>query len=335
MSSRNSSSADRLPLVFVVCGPETFLKLQAINEIADRVLGGMDRGLALSEHDGETAKLADVLDDLRTLPFLTERRLIVLRDADDFISEYRDKLEQYLENPTPTGVLLMECQSFPATTRLYKKVKAIGGEILKCEPVKAMQVPAWLIERARKTYGVQIDQRAAALLGELIGAELGRLDSELQKLALYVGERKRIEAADVETLVGFHKEEKVWGIVSAIACGDEAGALRLWEEVWQTDKAAPGRAVAGIAFTVRRLLSALRAQETGASLGELARILWTDTQTARKDLAAFSVQQVEDMLCQLLEIDVASKTGQGSVRSGVEAFIVRACSARRGRRATG
>ncbi len=334
MPSRNVSSTDRLPLVFVVCGPETFLKLQAINEITERVLGGMDRGLAVSEHDGETAKLADVLDDLRTLPFLTERRLVVLRDADDFISEYRDKLEQYLENPTPTGVLLMECGSFPATTRLYKRVKAIG-EVIKCEPVKAREVPAWLIERSRKAYGVQIDQRAATLLGELIGAELGRLDSELQKLALYVGERKRIEAADVENLVGFHKEEKVWGIISAIAAGDQAGALCLWEEVWQTDKAAPGRAVAGIALTVRRLLTALRAQETGASLGELARILWTDTHTARKDLAAFSVQQVEDMLCQLLEIDMAAKTGQGSVRSGVEAFIVRNCVARQTRRATG
>lgn len=334
MPSRKPSSADRPPLVFAVCGPETFLKLQAIGEITDRVLGGMDRGLALSEHDGQTARLADVLDDLRTLPFLSERRLVLLRDADNFISEYRSQLETYLENPTPTGVLLMECRSFPATTRLYKRVKAIG-EVIKCEPVKAMQVPAWLIERSRKIYGAQLNQRAAALLGELVGAELGRLDGELQKLALYVGERQRIEAADVETLVGFHKEEKVWGIISAIASGDQAGAIRLWEEVWQTDRAAPARAVAGIAYTVRRLLIAQQAQQKGASLGQLAKILYTNDQTAGKILAAFTVQQAEDMHCQLLEIDVAAKTGRGSVRSGVEAFILRNCAARQTRRATG
>ena len=334
MPSRKSSSADRLPLVIAVCGQETFLKLQAINEITERVLGGMDRGLALSEHDGQSARLADVLDDLRTLPFLSERRLVLLRDADDFISEYRSQLETYLEHPTPTGVLLMECRSFPATTRLYKRVKAVG-EVIKCEPVKAREVPAWLMEQSRKTYGVQLDQRAVALLGELIGTDLGRLDSELQKLALYVGERKRIEAADVETLVGFHKEEKVWGIISAIAASDQAGALRIWEEVWQTDRAAPGRAVAGIAYTVRRLLAAHQAQQKGISLGQLAGILYTDSQTARTLLAAFSVQQAEDMLCQLLDIDVAAKTGQGSVRSGVEAFIVRNCATRKKRRATG
>ncbi|NLX13238.1 MAG: DNA polymerase III subunit delta [Phycisphaerales bacterium] len=334
MPSRNPSSTDRLPLVFAVCGPETFLKLQAINEITDRVLGGMDRGLALCEHEGPTAKLADVLDDLRTLPFLSERRLVLLRDADDFISRYRGQLETYLENPTPTGVLLMECGTFPATTRLYKRVKAVG-EVVKCDPVKAKEVPAWLSKRSRQAYGLQLDPRAATMLGELVGTELGRLDCELQKLALYVGERKRIEASDVETLVGFHKEEKVWGIITAIAAGDQAGAMRLWEDVWQTDKAAPGRAVAGIALTVRRLLAALRAQEAGASITQLASILWTNAQSVRKDLAAFSMQQVEEMLCQLLEIDLAGKTGQGNVHSGVEAFILRNCAARQNRRATG
>lgn len=66
----------------------------------------------------------------------------------------------------------------------------------------------------------------------------------------------------------------MWGIVSAIGEGDEKKALALWEEVCQTDRAAEARAVGGIAFTVRRLLKAKRAEEAGATSGELMRELW-------------------------------------------------------------
>src|ERR1051325_5813762 len=120
--------------VYVVHGAEAFLKRQAVTEIIDKVLGNADRSLAFSEYDGSAwVELASVLDDLRTLPFLAERRLVFVRDADTFITNHRQALEDYLENISPTGVLLIECRSFPGNTRLAKRAAAIG-ESIKCEP---------------------------------------------------------------------------------------------------------------------------------------------------------------------------------------------------------
>lgn len=336
--ARKSASPSKPPIC-VVCGPEAFLKQEAIEEITREVLGGADRSLSLNEYDGTSAGLvlADVLDDVRTLPFLAERRLVIVRDADAFITRYREELETYLDDPSPNGVLLLECKSFPGTTRLYKRVAACG-KVIKCETIKPRMLPAWLTERAIKNHGAQIDQRAASLLVDLAGDDLGILDGELEKLALYVGDRKHITAADVEALVGQYREEKVWNILSAIAAGDESRAMSLWEEVWQTDRAAPARAVAGIAFTVRRLLAAKRAQEAGTPLPELARMLmrWNDLAGVRTELAAFSVTQLEQMLCRLLEADVAAKSGGATVQTSVEAFIVEGCrSRRRPQKATG
>jgi len=324
--------------VYVVCGPEPFLKRQAISGITDRVLGGADRCLALREYDGSVAalELADVLDDLRTLPFLTDRRLVVLREADPFITRYRTQLETYIQDPSPTGVLLIECKTLPANTRLYKFVQAVG-EVIKCEAPAARSIPSWLVNRCRDMHGIRLEARPAAMLCDLVGQDLGVLDGELQKLALYVGERERITAADVEALVGQYRQERVWGILSAIAAGDEPRALALWEEVWQTDRAAPGRAIGGIAFTVRRLLDAKRAQQAGASVRQVAGILMRrgDEQRLQAELAAFSLAQVEGMLCRLLEADVAAKTGLASVRSSIEAFIVELCHSREAHRALG
>jgi DNA polymerase-3 subunit delta len=194
-------------------------------------------------------------------------------------------------------------------------------------------VPGWLTSHAKDAYGVQIDSKAAAKLVDLIGPELGLLDTELQKCALYVRGRDQITLADIEALVGQQKEEQVWGILSAIGEGDERKALTLWEEVCQTDRAAEARAVGGIAFTVRRLLKAKRAEEAGASSGDLMRELWIrDERQLRRELGAFTTAQVEEMLSRLLETDVAAKTGLASVRTSIEKFIVEMSRRRASRR---
>jgi DNA polymerase-3 subunit delta len=180
-----------------------------------------------------------------------------------------------------------------------------------------------VVSHCKETYGAQIDARAADKLCTLVGAELGLLDAELQKCLIYVGERKQIGLTDVETLVGQQREEQIWDILSAVGEGNRQRALQLWEDVVQTDRAAEARAVGGLAFTVRRLLKAKRAEEAGASLGELMRELWVrDEQQARRQLGAFTTAQVEDMLTRLLETDVAAKTGLCSVQSSIERFIV-------------
>ncbi|MGQ9648578.1 MAG: DNA polymerase III subunit delta [Phycisphaerae bacterium] len=338
MPAAKEKSSPAHPVIYVVCGPELFLRQEAIQEIVRRVLGGADRSLSLSEYDGTSTglELADVLDDTRTLPFLAEKRLVMVRDADAFVTRYRAELEEYLDDPSPYGVLLLECKSFPATTRLYRRAQVVG-KVIKCETVRPRMLPAWISDRARKTHDVQIDSRAAAFLQDLVGQDLGLLDGELEKLALYVGDRKRIAVADVEALVGQYREEKVWDILSAMAAGNEARAISMWEEVWQTDRAAPGRAVAGIAFTVRRLLAAKRAQQAGTPISQIARMLmrWNDEAGVRSELAAFSTQQLEQMLCSLLKADVDAKSGGPSVQSSIETFIIKGCRNRRQKRAMG
>lgn len=314
------------------------MKRQVIAELTEQVLGDADPALALSEYDGSSAslELAAVLDDLRTLPFLTARRLVLLRDADGFISRYRSELEAYTETPSSTGVLVMECKSMPANTRLYKRINNVG-RIIKCETIKPAAVPSWIVKHGRSAHGKTIDTKAAALLCDQIGADLGLLDAELQKLAMYVGQRTSITADDVEALTGRCREEQVWGILSAMAAGDRAKALAAWEQVWQTDRAASARAIGGLAFTVRRLLAAKKAQEAGAPIDELRRTLmiWRDDRRLMTELAAFSTSQIEQMLCRLLEADVAAKTSTASVRSSIEALIIEMSGRPNGRRAIG
>lgn len=333
--SRHGNNA-AFTAVYAVFGPEAFLKREALTAITRQVLGTADRSLSLSEYEGPSAELAPIMDDLRTLPFLAERRLVIVREADPFISRFRTELEDYADKPSSTGVLVLECKTMPANTRLHRKISALGG-LVPCEAVKAAAVGEWLTARSRDAHGVQLASDATTLLAELVGNDLGRLDGELAKLALYVGERKRITAADVEALVGQQREEEIWGIMSAMAAGDDRRALTLWEQVLQTDKAAEVRSIAGIAYKVRQLLNAKRAQAAGASQMELSKLvgIWRDPQRLYAELGAFTMPQLERMLCRLLEADVAAKSGGASVQASIESLIVAVCQAKRTRRAAG
>lgn len=318
-TSKKRDPASPAP-VYVVYGPEDFLKRQALEGILDRLLPDAERSMALSEYDAgsKVPEAAEVFDELRTLPFLAERRVVVVRNADAFITKWREHLEDYVDDPSGSGSLVMECRSFPGNTRLAKKVKAIG-EAIACETLKSWKVGEWAVSHARQAYGLRVDAAAGKLLAEYIGEDLGRVDGELQKLSIYVGDRQRVTPDGVQALVGHSREEKVWGILDAIGKRDAATAIRLWEDVWQTDRAASARAIAGIAYTVRKVLDAKRSGKSAWGV----------------DASAFGTQDVEDMLCELLDADAAAKIGQASVRTSVEAFILKACSRPRTRRNAG
>lgn len=331
------STSEPIAPIYAFSGAELFLRRQAMNETIVRALGNADPALVLSEYDGAsgTVELATVLDDLRTLPFLAERRVVVVRDADKFITQHREHLEGYAANPSPTGVLVLECKSLPANTRLAKQIAKVG-QLSKFEAMPNYKVPAWLTGWASSAYGVRMESQAAELLCSLIGFDLGLLDAELRKCGLYVGNRKRITQADIEALVGHHREEEVWGLLAAISARDEAKALAVWEQVWQTDRAAEARAIGGVAFTVRRLLKAKRMEEAGASLQDLGRELWQrDERRVRQELAAFTTAQVEEMICRLQEADAAAKVGLLSVRTSIERFVIAMCRRGRGYSAAG
>lgn len=320
--------------VYAVCGAEAFLKRRALMSIADRVLGQADRTMALCEYDGSDAsvELAVVLDDLRTLPFLAERRLVIVREADAFITRYRSQLEAYVEQPASTGVLVLECKSLPGNTRLAKRIHA-AGEVIACDALKSREISGWLANHAKQDYGLRLDGGAANRLVDLVGTDLGLLDGELQKLALYVGERKRVSTEDVAALVGQVREEQIWGVLSAVAEGDAARAMTLWEEVWLTDRAASARSIGGLAYKVRQLLNAKHAERAGASMFDLGKILlvFRDPARVKAELSAFSTDELELMHCRLLDADVKSKTGRATVRSSIESLILEMCG-RRGRR---
>ena len=75
---------------------------------------------------GDKATWGAVMDDVQTLPMLSPRKLVVVEQADPFVTEHRPALEAYAQKPSKGGVLVLDVKSFPETTKLATSHWTVG-----------------------------------------------------------------------------------------------------------------------------------------------------------------------------------------------------------------
>lgn len=328
-TARQETTPTGAAVIRVIFGNDEYLRAEALGRVIGEVLGDDRDSMALAEFDGDSAELRDVLDECRTASLLAANRLVIVRDADAFVSEHRESLEKYFKSPSPTSVLVLVCRSWPSNTRLYKAVAQLGGNIA-CDAPKPAAMGGWIVSHAQEVYGCRIDQAAARRLVDLVGPQLGLLNMELSKLATYIAPRTQIREADVEELVGESRAEVVFRIADAICAGDSAKAMILWDQVISNDRDAEYRAVGGLAYAFRRLAEAKRQAVQGVPIFDIARKMgpFTDANRLGRELRRFSLRQWEDLMVRLMEIDLGNKTGLAGPRLAIEKLIGSVAGAR-------
>jgi len=316
------NSAD-IQAIYALVGSDRFLRAEELTRLL-QVLSTKSDTLGPVRFEGTYVELAEVLDQLRTRSLLGERQVVVVEEADAFISAHRTILERYCTKPAQDSTLILLCKSMPKNTKLYKIIQK-HGQVKSIEALKGRAVLPWLTRRAQEVHGKVLNRHAAQRLYEHLGESTGALDAELAKLSAYVGQRLEITPDDIASLTGQLREEKIFAVTDAIAHQDTPAALKHWEQVLATDRAAQGRAIAGIAWGVRRLLQARRDYESGASIGTLAKQMYMDPGVLRQRLESVTVAELEAQQGDLLEADLAIKTGASTLECAVERFILRHC----------
>lgn len=310
--------------VFVAFGDEPFLRRQAVLKIRDAVVGPEPDDFTLAEHVGGSVSLAAVLDDLHTPPFIGDRRLVVVEDADPFVSAHREALLRYVEAPTECGVLLLEVQSWSATTKLYKAVEQVGLAV-DCKAPKAWHVGSWCVKWAAVRYHKKIAKETADWLVELVGTELGLLDQELDKLAGAVGPRDDIDLQTVNRLVAGSRTETAFKLLDLVFEGQAGKALELLDRQLLAGESPVG-VLAMMTSQLRKLTRAARGVVAGqamdAALSE-AGIAPYFVDKAKNQLRHLGRPRMAAMYRRLLQTDLHLKGGSIlSPRTIIERFLL-------------
>lgn len=250
--------------LYVLHGDEAFLKRQALLALRRRALGLDCDDAVVSAHAGDTAQFAAVWDELQTAPFFAPRRFVVVENADPFVTRFRALLEKKIATLPATGVLVLDVKLWPANTRLAKMVD--NAATIVCKAPQAYKLPGWCATWSASAHGKQLPPAAAQLLVDLTGSDMGQLDQDLQKLAIYVGDKAQIDVADVDRLIGRNRAENTWKIFDAIGEGRTAEALRMLDRLFDQGEE-PMRMLGAFGSQLRKLAQAGRLAVGGMAMG--------------------------------------------------------------------
>lgn len=163
-----------------------------------------------------------IVDVLNTLPFMSEKRIVVIENIQKTPKKDIQRLQGYLMNPSPFSTLIM---SFEGTSpRLFeaKNLKTIELN------VQEREIPLWIKDKA-KTKGIEFTDRAIEHLISFVGTDLGMLYSEIEKFSFL--KTGKIEVEDINEMVYAGAEYNAFDIVNALKKGDASEVFRIFENL--------------------------------------------------------------------------------------------------------
>ena len=311
-------------LIYVIAGKEGSLVSARCEKLLDELVDPEQRAMCLYKPDADKALASDVLDELRTLPFLADRRVVLIKNADDFVSKNRDLLESYFDKPCPTGLFILTVSSWPGNTKLAKKLSKVGRLISVTNP-KPWQLPDKLVTYARGAHDKNISKAAAELLVELAGENLIILYGEIDKLALFVDSEKAITSKHIESLAGQNRLFNIFAVIDAVLAGNVAKAVDRLRKMFDSDKSAEYTFVGAFAFHFRRMFGAKVLLDKGVGTSDIASRLriWGNKSGFFAQLRKLSLEQIAANLQQLAKIDYQIKTGQVQAKVAAEQLVYR------------
>jgi DNA polymerase-3 subunit delta len=309
-----AKQAGAVPPLVAVYGDESFLKHLVLAELKRRTATADDAEFSFLELDGEKALWRDVATELSTMSlFGGGRRVVLLEEADKFVTAYRDKLEDYAAKPASTSVLVLEVGAWPSNTRLYKAFAAAGLNIQCVAPPEA-QLVRWLTGWAKERYAAKLQTDAAESLVDLVGAELGLLDQELAKLASAAG-TEPITCELVDKFVGSWRTKTAWEMIDLMVEGRGAEAIGQLDRLVAAGEH-PIALLAQMSTTLRRFAAATRLVEEAETQGRRPQLRALLQQAgfkpfvvdrAEKQLQQLGRQRAGSLYESLLEMDLALK----------------------------
>ncbi len=307
--------------IYLLYGEESYLRQLYKNRLKKALSGDGDT-MNCNLYEGKDINPNELIDLAETLPFMAERRLIIVQNSGFFKSSC-DSLADYLGNVAPETYFVFEETEVDRRNRMFKVVKDKGRPI-EMVPLSEQKLRTWAAARLRRE-GRNIRESTMSLLLQKTGNDMCNIEKELEKLVSYTYGRDVITDEDVEAICITRITNQIFDMVDAISDRNQKKALTLYYDLL-TLKEPPMRILFLIAKQFNQLMQVkvlssklsdnrLIAEKTGINSYFIGKYM----KTARNFSESVLRRAVED--CVNAEEDV--KTGRMNDKMSVELLIVK------------
>jgi len=322
--------------VYLLYGEEDYLRTQILTKFKQALLPEGMADFNLDILDGREVTSAMVADLAGTLPFMADKRLVIVQDTPFFQSRRKKDqddeedtssgdalLLNYLNNPSAsTCLVFVASEGVDKRKKLYKAVEK-AGQVVELTPLKSGPLAHWIEDRAA-SYRVKITPEAIGILIAFVGSNLYQMTNEIDKLVTYVGPGGEVTGKVVEELVGKTTESGVFQLVDAVGEKKFQEALQILKDMILYGEP-PVKILIMIARQLRLILLAKHLIRQGYSEKQAAGHLQVHPFVAQKCIKQgrnFGEEELQKSLAELTQLDLDIKTGRQDAVLGLELFLV-------------
>ncbi len=310
-----------LKQVYLLCGEEAYLRRQYRDRVKKALLGDGDL-MNLNCFEGKGIVPGEVIDLAQTMPFLAERRVLVIENS-GFFKRGGEALAEYLADPAPSAYFLFVETEIDKRSRLYKAASA-RGRVIECKTPDEGVLKRWVVELLAKD-NKRITQRDLDLFLEKTGTDMENIRGEVEKLVCYCLDREAVTAQDIEAVCVRQIGSRIFDMVEAVADKKQRRAMELYYDLL-TLKEPPMRILFLIARQFNLLLQVKELKNKGydtRGIGEKVGLKGFIAGKYVSQAAKFKEAELRQALTDCVETEEAVKTGRMNDVMSVELLIVR------------
>ncbi|HBO84246.1 MAG: DNA polymerase III subunit delta [Deltaproteobacteria bacterium GWC2_42_11] len=296
--------------VYYLYSKENFLLEEALSILKEALLSSAMKDLNCHTFHIRESDISSIISTGYTMPFMAERRVIIIKGMEDINAAQSQQLAEYIKNPCSTTSLVLI-----AHTGKIEKGNALilelerRGCIFPLNAISKKELPLW-VKTGVKNAGKEISEEAVDYLTGMVGEDLMDIKAEIDKLILFTGNKSVIDMADVEAVVSDIKVNSMFDLTDSIGRKDFKSALKALNKIIEGGEQ-PVRILGMIARQFRILLKikTLRKKGTPANrIAGIAGIFPYHLDNYIKQSSQFTEDELVDIFDKLHRTDIAIKS---------------------------
>lgn len=328
---RKLQSGQIAPL-YLLEGTERYLRDQALKKLSEAAVDASVRDFNFAAISVSQGNLDEALAMARQFPMISPRRMIVVTGFEAISDDDQlELLKNYLRQPVETSVLVFVSDGLD-NRRNIATILRKGCEVVSFDAMDERDsAPNWIRDYVTRA-GCLIDVSAAAYLIGMVGVDLMRLATELDKLVAYVGGKGRITQDEIDELVRHSREHSNFELTDAIVDGDRSKSLKLLHRIFDNTSESPQSLslmiLGAIASNYRRMLMAKELIKQNAPNSEVAKAVGMSPYAVgrfNEKVRRIETERLLDGIARIAETDVALKTSMATPRLLLELLVCQLC----------
>ena len=312
--------------LYLFYGDEGFLIDEAVKKIVSVIVEPSNKDFNLEFLRGGETTCEEIVSKAQTLPFMGERRAVIVKGIDEIKVSGVERLIEYCSNPSPTTTLILTGHKIDGRDKLYNTILK-NGVVIQFKSLYEKDTTGWVMKIAKES-GYRIDNNAKDYLLSIVGSNLQRLKNELEKVFTFKGSNKDIKIDDIKLMVEDTKIESIFAFTDSIGSKNINKAFKFLDKMFSQGEM-PEKIVGMIARQFRLILLTKVYRENGAPSSEIpakAGFAPFLLEGYLKQADKYTLTELKDSFYKVQAADVKIKTSDISKKIIIEKLIFDLCS---------